>query len=215
MTWLSEWLEKYHGGPVQRYKAEMEPFERAVLRAARRQLLADLNGRVLEVGCGLGQNFPFYPMPVEVVALEPFRPFRVEADNQAAQARARIFVGEADAHDCPFADQTFDGYVASLVFCSLAHPERALQEAARTLKAGSKLRLLEHVGADNRTQAFLQRLANPAWQVFDGAGCRLGQDTLGLVRQAGFVIERTTKLHLSGPIGFFFPTIAIYAHKPG
>ncbi len=78
MTWLSSLLEKHYGGSVERYVAEMEPFERRVLRVARRRLLSDLDGRILEIGCGLGQSFPDYPPHVHVVAIEPFEPFRRE-----------------------------------------------------------------------------------------------------------------------------------------
>ena len=42
------------------------------LRRLRRQNLAGLSGRVLEVGAGTGTNFEFYPATVtEVVAVEP------------------------------------------------------------------------------------------------------------------------------------------------
>jgi hypothetical protein len=38
----------------------------------RRALLADLAGRVLEIGAGNGRNFPHYPPAVtEVLAVEP------------------------------------------------------------------------------------------------------------------------------------------------
>ena len=46
--------------------------ESQALRELRRENLADLSGRVLEVGAGTGTNFEFYPGAVsEVVALEP------------------------------------------------------------------------------------------------------------------------------------------------
>ncbi|MCA2283607.1 SAM-dependent methyltransferase, partial [Mycobacterium avium] len=46
--------------------------ETAAVRALRRENVAGLTGRVLEVGAGIGTNFPLYPETVdEVIAVEP------------------------------------------------------------------------------------------------------------------------------------------------
>lgn len=48
--------------------------EAEAIRALRRENLAGLSGRVLEVGAGVGTNFAYYPVAVEqVIAMEPSR----------------------------------------------------------------------------------------------------------------------------------------------
>lgn len=56
--------------------------EAEAIRVLRRENLAGLSGRVLEVGAGIGTNFPHYPASVdEVIAVEP-------EPRLAARARA-------------------------------------------------------------------------------------------------------------------------------
>ena len=55
-------------------------------RELRRELLAGLSGRVVEVGAGNGLNFPHYPASVrEVVAVEPEPYLRGRALEAAAK----------------------------------------------------------------------------------------------------------------------------------
>jgi len=57
----------------------------------RRELLADLRGRVLELGAGNGLNFPYYPATVtEVVAVEPEDYLRARADGAAQSTPVRV-----------------------------------------------------------------------------------------------------------------------------
>jgi len=56
----------------------------------RRELLAGLGGRVIELGAGNGLNFAYYPSPVsEVVAVEPESHLRARA-LEAARGRAPL-----------------------------------------------------------------------------------------------------------------------------
>lgn len=64
----------------------MSTHETDAIRRLRRENLAGLSGRVLEVGAGTGTNFEFYPDTVtEVVAVEPERTL-AEVAQQAAEA---------------------------------------------------------------------------------------------------------------------------------
>ena len=57
------------------------------LKRLRRENLAGLSGRVLEVGAGTGTNFELYPDPVtKVVAVEPERRLAVLAQQAAVAA---------------------------------------------------------------------------------------------------------------------------------
>jgi len=85
----------------------------------RRKLLANLNGRVIELGAGSGANFEHYPASVdEVLAVEPEPYLRQQALTAATEAPANIRVLDGDAYRLPGDESTFDAGVASLVLCT-------------------------------------------------------------------------------------------------
>ena len=66
------------------------------LQRLRRENLAGLSGRVLEVGAGTGTNFAFYPATVdEVVAVEPERRLAAIARQAGAAAPVPVTVSTA------------------------------------------------------------------------------------------------------------------------
>src|SRR5205809_130648 len=86
----------------------------------RRELLAGLSGRVVEVGAGNGLNFPLYPETVDqVVAVEPEPLLREAATKNAKDAPVPIEVIDAVSGRLPVEDESFDAGVASLVLCSV------------------------------------------------------------------------------------------------
>jgi ubiquinone/menaquinone biosynthesis C-methylase UbiE len=65
---------------------------------------------------------------------------------EAMVARARIAhpkleFHQADAHDLPFADASFDAVVGNLAIMHLSRPERAIAEFARVLRPGGRVAL--------------------------------------------------------------------------
>lgn len=159
--------------------------------AHRDQLLADLTGRVIEVGAGHGLNFPHYPSSVtEVVAVEPEPYLREHAQLAAAAAKIPITVVDGVADALPVPDATFDVGIASLVLCSVPNQAAALGELHRVICAGGELRFYEHVVSKRPRLARVQRLLDKTiWPLMAG-GCHASRDTGSAIEAAGFVIER-------------------------
>lgn len=156
----------------------------------REELLAGLNGRVIEVGAGNGLNFSHYPKTVtEVVAVEPEAYLRNKALQAAEQAPVAIEVIDGLANALPAEDGAFDAGVASLVLCSVPSQASALAELRRVIRPGGELRFNEHVVSDNPRFARFQHAITPVWRQF-GGGCHADRDTKAAIEQAGFVIER-------------------------
>jgi ubiquinone/menaquinone biosynthesis C-methylase UbiE len=163
----------------------------------RRELLDGLVGRVLELGAGNGLNFPYYPAGVtEVVAVEPEAYLRERAREAATPS---IIVVDGVADRLPFADESFDAAVASLVLCSVPDQASALAELWRVLRPGGELRFYEHVRPHNPRTAAL-------WQWFDdrniypriSGGCHAARDTEAAIRSAGFTIEACRRFPFKG-----------------
>ena len=169
------------------YDAVMWPAERTVLRAWRRRLGRRARGRILEIGAGTGSQLRWYAAGAEVVALEPDPALAARARERARAARAAVTVVEAVAEDLPFADASFDTVVGSLVFCTVADPERAFAEVRRVVRPGGLVMLLEHVHLPWQPGRALQSLAAPSWERLAG-GCRIDRDTVGLLEGAGFAV---------------------------
>jgi ubiquinone/menaquinone biosynthesis C-methylase UbiE len=166
----------------------------------RREMLAGLAGRVIEVGAGHGLNFPLYPSTVsEVVAVEPEAVLRRGAENAAKTAPVPVRVVDGVAGRLPADAATFDAAVASLVLCSVSDQAAALGEMYRVLRPGGELRFYEHVVAETPRFAKTQRLVDPIWTRMAG-GCHLDRDTAAAIAAAGFEIEQLRHFRFSASI---------------
>ncbi|MFB1297778.1 class I SAM-dependent methyltransferase [Mycobacterium sp. pW049] len=157
------------------------------LRRLRRENLAGLSGRVLEVGAGTGTNFEFYPATVtEVVAVEPER--RLMALAQQAAGRAPIPVTVTADTVEQFSDaEPFDAVVCSLVLCSIDDPESVVGQLLSRLKPGGELRYLEHVAGPG-ARGRLQRFADATFWPRLLGNCHTHRHTEETIAGAGFRI---------------------------
>lgn len=157
------------------------------LRRLRRENLAGLSGRVLEVGAGTGTNFEFYPATVtEVVAVEP--EYRLAALARRAADRAAIPVTVTGDTVEQFADsEPFDAVVCSLVLCSVDDPESVVGQLVSQLKPGGELRYLEHVAGPG-ARGRLQRFADATFWPRLLGNCHTHRHTEETIAGAGFRI---------------------------
>jgi ubiquinone/menaquinone biosynthesis C-methylase UbiE len=170
---------------VAHYDALMEPLERSVFAGARARLITRANGRVLDLGAGTGANFACFGHAARsVVALDPDPRMLAQARAKAGAAIPTIAIVTGTAEELPFAPGSFDSVVATLVFCTVADPCRALAEVVRVLRPGGVLLMVEHVRSSNRLLAGVQTALTPVQRIV-AAGCHLDRATRMLVESGG------------------------------
>jgi ubiquinone/menaquinone biosynthesis C-methylase UbiE len=173
----------------------------------RRELLAGLRGRVVEVGAGNGINFEHYPADVsELVAVEPEPYLRQAAERAARTVELDIRVTPGTAEALPLGEGSVDAVVVAGVLCSVPDQAAALAEFRRVLDPAGQLRFYEHVRSRRPSFARFQDLIAPVWSRLMG-GCQPNRRTLAEIERAGYRIE--------GCRGFGFPAGArIYPVAP-
>lgn len=167
------------------------------LEAQRGYLARDLSGRVLELGCGTGDMFPFVvdgaAGDLEYHAIEPDRHMRKRAAEAVRETGLAVDLRDARAESLPYPDESFDVVLAGVVFCTVQDPDAALEEVVRVLKPGGEFRFLEHVRADG-WRARGQELLDPVWRRAAG-GCHLTRDTVGrFVDHEALAVEEIDRL---------------------
>jgi ubiquinone/menaquinone biosynthesis C-methylase UbiE len=199
------------------YDRLMAGTERAGLGEMRRELLGQASGRVLELGAGTGHNLEYYTDAVaELVLTEP-DPYMAERLRERLANRVslaqEVTVVEASAEVLPFDDGSFDVVVATLVFCTVDDPLKAIAEARRVLVEGGRLLYLEHVRSDSpRLAAWQDRLRRP-WGFFSG-GCHPNRATDQLLPDAGFWIDSMERERLPKAPRIVRPLIRGVARRP-
>jgi ubiquinone/menaquinone biosynthesis C-methylase UbiE len=164
----------------------------------RKELLAGLSGRVLELGAGNGLNFTHYPATVtEVIAVEPEPTLRAAAEEAAANASVPVRVVNAVADDLPFADGELDAAVASLVLCSVPDQASALAEVKRVLRPGGELRFYEHVQSRKQPAAAFLTFADRTFWPRIAGGCHPARHTGEAIERAGFEVEECRRFGFS------------------
>jgi ubiquinone/menaquinone biosynthesis C-methylase UbiE len=156
----------------------------------RRELLAGLSGRVVEVGPGNGINFEHYPATVsELVAVEPEAYLRGQAERAAGSFATPIRVVDGTAEALPLEAGSADAVVVAGVLCSVADQAAALAEFRRVLSPGGELRFYEHVRSSRPRFARYQDAVALVWPRLMG-GCQPNRETLAAIERSGFRIER-------------------------
>jgi ubiquinone/menaquinone biosynthesis C-methylase UbiE len=163
--------------------------EKAGAAEHRDEVLADLEGRVVEVGAGTGLNFSHYPSSVEeVVAVEPEPHLRHLAEDAARRSSVPVRVVDGTAEALPLESASVDAGVVSLVLCSVRDQGVALAELYRVIRPGGQLRFYEHVRSEDSRRAKLQDRIDLVWPCF-GGGCHPNRQTFSAIESAGFVVD--------------------------
>lgn len=119
----------------------------SVLQAIEQRIVERLEvrpgGRYLDVGCGTGDDVRGLARlvggvpagPGEVVGIDSSEAMIAEARKRAKGNDLPVTFRQADAHDLPFADGTFDGCRVERVLQHLADPQQAVLEMARVTRS--------------------------------------------------------------------------------
>lgn len=179
----------------------------------RRQVLAQVQGEVLEIGFGSGLNLSYYPESIRHLVTIDANP----GMNQLAQARIarssipvenRVLNGE----NLPMADGTFDSVVSTWTLCSIANVTQALSEIQRVLKPGGRFFFIEHgLSPDPKLQVWQNRLT-PLQKVL-ADGCHFNRNIEQLIRPyfAEVQLEQFAAPGLPKVVGSFYQGVAIKA----
>lgn len=160
------------------------------LYPARRLVVPEATGRVLEIGVGTGLNFGLYRDVDALVGVDP-DPYMLErARPRAAELPFPAELHQTGAERLPFADVAFDSVVITFTLCTIPDPDAALAEARRVLKPGGRLLFVEHTRSIQPVARVLQDALTPLWKHLAG-GCHLNRHALAMVEDAGFCLRQT------------------------
>jgi ubiquinone/menaquinone biosynthesis C-methylase UbiE len=165
----------------------------------RAKLVPKAQGRVLELGVGMGLNLAFYdPDRVKsLTGVDPSPELREIALAAPHDPRLAVDVLDGAAESLPFRGASFDCVVCTFTLCSVQDPAAALGEARRVLKPGGRLLFCEHGLSPDPALARWQRRWEPLWTRMTG-GCRLTRPITSAIEAAGFKTEWTGSMMLPG-----------------
>ncbi len=119
------------------YNDKMHKIKRELFRSMGKFAQRDGTLRLLEIGCGSGANFKFYPYGCTVICTDPNPHFlkylrmSMDANAHLTYSEFRVVSGE-DMKDVK--DESVDVVVCTLVLCSVRNVPRVLREVRRILR---------------------------------------------------------------------------------
>ncbi len=157
------------------------------LEQARHWIASRARGDTLEIGIGTGLNLPHYGVDLVLTGIDLSPAMLARARRRAEELRRAVTLREANAETLEFSDGSFDTVVFGLCLCSIPDDRRAVEEAARVLRPGGRLLLLEHVRSPKRPVRALQRVLDPLSVRFQAD--HLMREPLDHVRAAGLQVD--------------------------
>jgi ubiquinone/menaquinone biosynthesis C-methylase UbiE len=159
----------------------------------KRELFANMRGKVLFVAVGTGQDIPFFPPGRDIVGIDISPRMLAKARNRAARYRGSLELRVMDVHALEFPDRSFDQVVTSCTFCSVPDPTAGLVALRRVLKPGGELYMFEHTGSRIFPFSLMLDLMTPLWKPI---GPEMNRDTVANVARAGFEIRDVSHVYL-------------------
>jgi ubiquinone/menaquinone biosynthesis C-methylase UbiE len=159
----------------------------------KRELFANMHGRVLFAAVGTGQDIPFFPPGRDIVGIDISPRMLARARARAAQYAGSLELRVMDIHALDFPDHSFDQVVTSCTFCSVPDPVEGLVALRRVLKPGGGLYMFEHTGSHVFPFSLMLNVMTPLWRPI---GPEMNRDTLANVEKAGFEIRQVNNVYL-------------------
>lgn len=158
----------------------------------------ELGQRVLDVGCGTGEDARAMAQRVapggRVVAVDGSQNMIDTARRRAESREMAVEFQVADVHQLPFADDSFDASRADRIFMHLEAPPRALAEMMRVTKPGGRVLIyevdFETLTVDLPDRLLTRKIVNTWCDGFRNGW--LGRHIPALFREAGLQDVRIT-----------------------
>ncbi|XP_029543612.1 thiol S-methyltransferase TMT1A-like [Oncorhynchus nerka] len=198
------------------YNDKMHENKRNLFRDLCKFCNTDGTLRLLEIGCGSGANFKYYPYGCTVICTDPnphFEKYLQMSMTASDHLTYESFVVASGEDLMAVQDETVDVVVCTLVLCSVNNVPQVLEEARRILRKGGALYFLEHVESDPSSWIyFFQHMLQPMWYYL-GDGCMVTRATWRDLEAAGF--SEIQLRHIEAPRVTFMikPHILGYAIK--
>ncbi len=190
----TERVRRHYDRSAESYDRIIARFERIFFGEGREWVCSRARGKVLEMAVGTGRNLPFYPRDVRLTGIELSPKMLAITQRRASEIGIEADLREGDAQNVPFPDASFDTVIATLALCTIPDDRRAVAEAARVLRPGGRLLLLEHVRSPFLPVRLLQRILDPLTVLLEQD--HLLREPLRLVESAGLVVERLERSKL-------------------
>ena len=177
----------------------------------RQEVLAEVEGEVLEIGFGTGLNLSFYPDAINEIITVDNNPgvhklAQKRIDKSSITVDHRILSGE----NLPMSDNSFDSVVSTWTLCSIEKVEQAVNEIHRVLKPGGKFFFIEHGLSNEPSIQTWQNRLNPIQNVI-ADGCNLNRNIRSIVKQQfshvdveEFYADKTPKF-----MGYMYKGVAV------
>lgn len=157
-----------------------------MLAKRKHEMIAQTEGKVLEVGIGTGTSLSHYPKGVELVGIDISPKMLARAEARARDFPGKLTLKVADIQSLEFPDNSFDMVVTSCVFCSVTDPIQGFREINRVLKPQGVGLHLEHVRSKHRVTGKIMDILNPI--VVRMTGANINRDTAENIRKSGLRI---------------------------
>jgi ubiquinone/menaquinone biosynthesis C-methylase UbiE len=176
------WYKRFFAWMMAHGNAEYEDY----VSDRKRELFADLHGKVLEIGPGTGPNLSYYPPNIHWIGIEPNPYMHSYLKTEAERLGLDLEIRSGSAEQLEIEDSSMDAVVSTLVLCSVDDLTGTLQEIFRVLKPGGRFFFLEHVAAPQDTSLRrVQQWIRPLWKVI-ADGCHPDRETWIALENAGF-----------------------------
>jgi len=160
---------------------------------SKRRLFANMDGKVLFVAVGTGQDIPFFPPGKDIVGIDISPRMLAKAETRAAKYDGSLDLRVMDIHAMEFPEHSFDQVVTSCSFCSIPDPVAGLIALRRVLKPGGILHMFEHTGSHVFPFNLMLNLMTPLWKPI---GPEMNRDTVSNVVKAGLEILQVNNIYL-------------------
>src|SRR5262249_55299654 len=137
---------------------------------ARRRIVPEAEGVVVEAGIGGGGNLPLYDASRVklVIGVDPDMAMLDRILNPRPHRALPLELYEGRAEQLPFESGSADTIVLTYTACSIPDICCALGEMRRVLKSSGRLLFCEHGRSHDRAVAQLQDRLDPVWRRYGG-----------------------------------------------
>jgi ubiquinone/menaquinone biosynthesis C-methylase UbiE len=145
-THTPDWNSADRAHASQKWRSQSAAMGSEVTRAIVEAAQVEPDMRVLDIACGTGEpaiSLAGLLVRGQIVGIDVSpAPLKIAEERAAERRLTNASFRQADAHDLPFADGSFDGITSRLGVMFFADLPRALQEMHRVLKPGGRVTLL-------------------------------------------------------------------------